>query len=170
MHFEHLRKEQEEMVKQWLHQDYVAKFWYGVGLQNTLKSISRFVNGEETLFTLWIAYDGTTPFGYLTTSKVNFETDHFYAHYLTPSSKAITLDLLIGNRSYLGKGLGHQMIRELLLQKFEHATDVFIDPGVDNPKAIHVYKKAGFQELEEYTPVWDPSSACLLMHLKLFPK
>jgi RimJ/RimL family protein N-acetyltransferase len=167
MHFEPLRKDQEEMLKQWLLQDHVAEFWYGAGLQNALKSISRFVNGEETLFTLWIAYDDTVPFGYLMTSKVDFEIDHLFAKYLYPTSKGITLDLLIGNQSYLGKGLGHEMIRELLRQKFQDATDVFIDPGINNPKAIHVYEKAGFRKLEEYTPEWDPSCPCVLMHLKM---
>jgi aminoglycoside 6'-N-acetyltransferase len=167
MHFETLRKDQEEMLKQWLQQDYVAEYWFGVGLQNTLKSISRFINGEETPFTLWIAYDGDVPFGYLMTSRVDFEKDHLYAKYLNPSSKAITLDLLIGNPSYLGKGFGDVMIRELLLQKFNEATDVFIDPGANNPKAIHVYEKAGFRKLEEYIPEWDPSCPCVLMHLKL---
>ncbi len=167
MHFEILRKDQEEMLKAWLKQDYVAEFWDGVGLQNTLKSISRFVNGEETLFTLWIAYDRTIPFGYLMTSNVDFEKDHLYAKHLSPSSKAITLDLLIGNPSYLGKGFGHRMIQELLQQKFHDVTDVFIDPGVDNPKAIHVYEKAGFRKLEEFIPEWDPSSPCVLMQLKM---
>jgi adenylate kinase family enzyme len=167
MHFEILRKDQEETLKEWLKQDHVAEFWHGVGLQNTLKSISRFVNGEETLFTLWIAYDGTIPFGYLMTSKVDFEKDHLYAKHLNPSSKAITLDLLIGNPSYLGKGFGHRMIRELLQQKFHDVTDVFIDPGVDNPKAIHVYEKAGFRKLEKFIPEWDPSSPCILMQLKM---
>ncbi|MCB1108928.1 MAG: GNAT family N-acetyltransferase [Chlamydiia bacterium] len=165
--FELLKKDQEEMLNKWLHQDYIAEFWHGVGLQNTLKSISRFVNGEETLYTLWIAYDGDIPFGYLMTSKIDFEKDHLYAKYLNPSSKAITLDLLIGNPSYLGRGLGHRMIKELLLQKFPDKTDVFIDPGVDNPKAIHVYEKAGFYKLEEFIPEWEPSCPCVLMHLKI---
>lgn len=167
MHFALLRKDQTDMLKTWLHQDYVAEFWHGIGLQNTLKTISRFVNGEETLFTLWIAYDGTVPFGYLMTSKVDVGKDHLYAKYLNASSKAITLDLLIGNPSYLGKSLGHQMIRELLLQKFCDATDVFIEPSIDNAKAIHVYEKAGFQKLETFLPEWDPLCPCVLMHLKM---
>lgn len=167
MHFKLLTKDHEALVKKWLQQDYVAEFWHGTGLESTYKSIASFIDGKETLFTLWIAYDNATPFGYLMTSKVDFSKDYLYAKYLTPTSKAITLDLLIGNTSYLGKGLGHQMIKELLLQKFSDVTDVFIDPGVNNPKAIHVYEKAGFQKLEEFIPEWDPSSPSLLMHLKM---
>ncbi|MDN3506626.1 MAG: GNAT family N-acetyltransferase [Simkaniaceae bacterium] len=167
IHFENLKKDQDEMVKKWLRQDYVSKFWYGVGLENTFKSISRFVNGEEKLYTLWIAYDGSKPFGYLMVSKVDLEKDQFFARHLSPTSKAITLDLLIGDPDYLGKGLSHQMIRELLLQKYSNMTDVLIDPGTNNSKAIHVYEKAGFKKLEEFTPDWDPSHPCILMHLKM---
>ena len=167
IHFEPLKKDQEEMVKQWLRQDYIAKFWYGVGLENTFKSISRFVNGKETLFALWIAYDGSTPFGYLMVSQVDLEKDQLCAKYLSPKAKAITLDLLIGNPSYLGKGLSHQMIKALLLQKYSDMTDVFIDPGINNSKAIHVYEKVGFKTLEEFIPDWEASHPCLLMHLKM---
>ncbi len=166
IHFKYLRKDQEEMVKQWLSQDYVSEFWNGVGLENTLKSISQFVNGKEDLYTLWIAYAESTPFGYLMVSKVDLAKDNF-ARKLSANSKAITLDLLIGDRFYLGKGLGCRMIRELLLQKYGDRTDVFIDPEINNSKAIHVYEKVGFQKVEEFIPDWDPSCPSLLMHLEM---
>ncbi len=167
MHFEPLKKGQQDLVKGWLKQDYVAKYWYGEGLQNTLNTIERFINDQEILFTLWIAYDGDIPFGYLMTSDVDPEKDHLLAKYCGPKASAITLDLCIGNPTYLGKGLGHIMIQQLLLQKFSSKTDVFIDPSVDNPKAIHVYGKAGFQKREEFVPEWDRTDRCLLMQLKM---
>lgn len=74
---------------------------------------------------------------------------------------------MIGNPSYLDKGLGQKMIKELLLQKFSDITDVFIDPSINNTKAIHVYEKIGFRKLEEFIPDWDTSSSCILMHLKM---
>ena len=167
MYFEELRKDQEEMVKEWLAQDYVAEFWNGVGLENTLKSISRFVNGKETIFTLWIAYDEKTPFAYLMTSTIDPKKDQPHGTYMKPGSSAISLDLLIGNQDYLGKGLSHKMIQEFLLHKFGEMSDVFIDPGTNNPKAIHVYEKAGFVKREEFIPDWDPKHPCLLMQLKM---
>lgn len=170
MHFEKLKKEQKELVTQWLKQKYVAEFWYGIGLQNTLESIENFLTGKQTIFTHWIAYDDEVPFGFLMTSEINFENDSFYAKYLTSSSKAITLDVLIGNPSYLGKGYGQLMIREIIHQKFFDVTDVFIDPEINNLKAIHVYEKAGFCKLKEFIPDWDPSTPCMLMQLKMRDK
>ncbi len=164
--FEHLRKDQVDLVKQWLSQEYVAEYWYGPGLQNTLNSIAKFVNGQETLFTLWIAYDGNIPFAFLMTSKVDLDKDLLYAKYCDSGANAITLDLLIGNPSYLGRGLSHIMIQQLLIQEYSSISDVFIDPGIDNAKAIHVYEKAGFQKCEDFIPEWDPTSPCILMQLR----
>ena len=167
LRFEHLRKEQVDLVIPWFKQDYVAEYWYGTGLQNTLNSIARFVEGQETLYTLWVAYDGDIPFAFLMTSKVDLDKDLLYAKYCGFGTKAITLDLLIGNTSYLGRGLSHIMIQQLLLQEYDTISDVFIDPGIENAKAIHVYEKAGFQKREEFIPEWDRTSPCVLMQLKM---
>ncbi|MBS0586098.1 MAG: GNAT family N-acetyltransferase [Verrucomicrobia bacterium] len=165
MHFEILRKEDEPLVTKWLQEPHVNEFWYGSGLQSTLSSITRFVKEEETLFTIWLAYDDSTPFAYLMTSSINYENDSLYAKYLARDAKAITIDLFIGNKAYLGKGLGKKLLVEILRQKFSDVTDVFIDPSVNNARAIHVYEKVGFQKVEVFIPPWDPSSQCILMHL-----
>ncbi len=166
MHFEHVQIKDIPLLKQWFKQDYIAEFWYGQGLQNTYKSIEKFTKGEPCIFTLWLAYDGETPFGYLMTSQAERE-DAFYLQYLPEGAKAITLDLLIGNRDYLGKGFSHVMIQQLLVQHYTHVDYVFIDPGVSNAKAIHVYEKAGFVSMGEFDPPWERGSPCLLMRLEL---
>ena len=107
---------------------------------------------RKTSFEIWIAYEQDTPFGYLMVAEIHAKKDCLFAKYLSPESKAISLDLLIGNPLYLGKGLGHQMIRELLLQKYYDKTDVFIDPAENNFKAIHVYAKVGFRKLKSLSP------------------
>ncbi len=169
MYFELLKKEQVGMVLEWFKQEHVAQFWNGVGLQNTLKSIETFVSGKETSFHIWIAYEQQIPFAYLKTARIDLEKDPLYAQYCDVEAIAITLDLFIGDTRYLGKGLAHIMIQELLQQKFLHASDIFIDPAVDNPRAIHVYEKAGFKKLEEFIPEWDPTTRCLLMRMKREP-
>ncbi|MCP5469295.1 MAG: GNAT family N-acetyltransferase [Chlamydiales bacterium] len=161
MYFQHLQKTQVGMVKKWLAQDYVAKFWHGQGLQNTLEAIDRFVDGKEKLFTLWIAYKDEIPFAFLMTSNIDPKESHF-CNYC--EEEAISLDLLIGDQHFLGKGLAAPMIQKFVKQ-FD-VRNVFIDPGVENKKAIHVYEKAGFKKLEEFIPEWDPSGRCVLMQLQ----
>lgn len=165
MRFEVLKNGQETLVKDWLKQDYVAKHWYGKGLENTLKTLERFVKGTETLFTLWIAYDADIPFAFLMTSEVGL-SEAPYAEFCSSDTKAITLDLLIGNPSYLGQGLSCPMIQQFLLENFANKTTVFIDPSLENPKAIHVYEKVGFKSVAEYIPDWCPTPH-LMMRLNM---
>ncbi len=72
---------------------------------------------------------------------------------------AITLDLLIGEADYLGKGLSHIVIQEFLLSQFPNVSEVLIDPEATNSHAIHVYEKVGFHHLGRIYPIaQSPSS------------
>lgn len=168
MRFKVIKEDQKEMLKRWFAEDHVREFWYGQGLENTWRSLDLFLRGEETPFSFWIAYDGRNAFGFLIISKVEVETDPLFTKYLTASSTAITLDLLIGETAYLGKGLGAKMIQEIISQQFSDVTKVFIDPRSDHLKMIHICQKVGFQRCEEFPPPWDPSNRCLLMCLDVF--
>ena len=78
----------------------------------------------------------------------------------------ITLDLLIGPEEYLGKGLSASMINQFLSDHYHNTDTVFIDPECTNTKAIHVYKKAGFEKLDQFIASWHPVPHWL-MRLKL---
>jgi RimJ/RimL family protein N-acetyltransferase len=72
------------------------------------------------------------------------------------STEAITIDVLIGEEEFLGRGLAYRMVREFLLKEFSHVDQVFLDPEVANPKAVHVYEKIGFKKLERFVATWHP--------------
>ncbi|MCH9612162.1 MAG: hypothetical protein S4CHLAM102_06460 [Chlamydiia bacterium] len=152
MHFSHLTKEYLPLLKSWFQKPHVAEYWHGQGLQNTLTSIDQFLTSEEAPFTHWIAFHENTPFGYLITAPYE--------------SNGLSVDLLIGDERFLGKGLGTQMIPELITAHFSHIHDIYIDPSLSNSRAIHVYEKVGFVQVEEFTPSWDPEDRCVLMHWK----
>ena len=101
MNFDVVSKKEVELVKQWLKQDYVARYFYGTGLKNTLEDLEKFIIGEESQWTHWLAYHGTTPFAYLMTSTIDPSVGEC-AKYCDSSTVAITLDLLIGDVSYSG--------------------------------------------------------------------
>lgn len=150
----------EQIILQWLDKEHVRPHFYGQGLQNTINGLRKFVKGEECLWDCWIAFCNGEPFGFLMTSTVEeSEAENpksNYAKWIEPGRRMITLDLLIGEEKYLGKGLAARMIREFLLDKFFNASIVFIDPEASNTKAIHVYEKAGFEKLEQFTASTPP--------------
>lgn len=48
------------------------------------------------------------------------------------------------------------MIHEFLISQFSHVTEVLIDPEVSNSRAVHVYKKAGFNIVGQFIATWHP--------------
>lgn len=139
--FRFFQKSDEQMVSDWLHQDYIAEWIHGVGLQNTLNGLTKFSQGQtDTIY--WIGYHEHTPFAFLITSP--------------EGEDAITLDLFICDPKYLGKGLAVPMIKEFLISQFPHVKRVLIDPEATNSRAIYVYEKVGFKIIGEFIASWHP--------------
>jgi len=157
-----VEKQHQEIIRNWLKKEHVKEYFYGQGLENTLRSLDDFVNGtennEDVSWEHWIAYLSDKPFGYLMTSPVKgpYDSSEDYNKWYKEGKETITLDLLIGEEEFLGKGLAHRMIQEFLRNKFSHVSKVLIDPGATNKKAIHVYEKAGFKKAEQFCPDYDP--------------
>lgn len=148
----------------WLKLPHAAEWFYGEGLQNTLNGIDRFVAGSQEA-QYWIGYDKEHPFAFLITSRVEKPVDTL-SKWCAEKGEAITLDLLIGDTDYIGKGLSGKVIRDFLLTEFPTVDQVLIDPELTNTRAIHVYKKAGFVPLAEFIPTHSPHPH-LMMRLEM---
>ena len=60
------------------------------------------------------------------------------------------MDLYIGEKSYLGKGIAVALIKQFLTQYvWQHFEHCFVDADIDNVKAIHAYEKAGFKRIKQ---------------------
>ncbi len=142
------------LIHTWLKQPHVTKWFYGQGLQNTFNHLDEFLQGASQAH-YWLGLDKNHPFAFLITSFVSKPNDE-----LTPwcllNGDVITLDMLIGDENYLGKGLSHLLIKEFLISQFPKVVEVLIDPEATNVKAIHVYQKVGFKILGEFIPSHSP--------------
>lgn len=148
------------LVHNWLALPHVAEWFYGQGLQNTLKHLDDFLHGFS-FCQYWLAYEKDHPFAFFITSSVSKPHDEL-THWCVEEGDAITLDMLIGDTNYLGKGLSHLLIREFLLSQFPHVAEVLIDPETTNTRAIHVYQKVGFKPLGAFTPSHSPNPHCMM--------
>jgi GrpB-like predicted nucleotidyltransferase (UPF0157 family)/RimJ/RimL family protein N-acetyltransferase len=140
-HFAPIKASQKPRILEWLAQDHIKQWIHGVGLQNTLNGIEKFLRGEGTT-TYWIGYDGGHPFAFLITSP--------------EGTDAATLDVFICDSNYIGQGLAAPMIRQFLIDHFSHAKRILIDPEATNTRAIHVYQKVGFKIVREFIASWHP--------------
>jgi len=132
---------QRELIHRWLEQEHIREWLHGVGLQNTLDGLEKFFHGESDT-SYWVGYKDEIPFAFLITSP--------------EGADAITLDLFICDLKFLGRGLAVPMIQQFLLSHFSHVKKVLIDPEATNARAIHVYKKVGFQVIGEFIADWHP--------------
>ncbi|HAT8606294.1 MULTISPECIES: GNAT family N-acetyltransferase [Legionellaceae] len=146
--FKPVSKTQQQLILEWIAQEHINEWLHGDGLKNTIEDLEKFVNDGASWATHWIAYDNETPFAYLITSELEKSNDH--------PDGAATLDLFICRLDYIGKGFAVQMIQEFLISQFSHVSEVLIDPEISNTRAVHVYKKAGFNIIEEFIASWHP--------------
>lgn len=168
--FHLVQKKDHQMILEWLEKPYVKEFYYGPGLKSTLRNLDLYVNGKrhngEYHFDFWIVCFNEKPFGLFMTSPIEgpYDPKDPYNKWFEEGKEIITLDLLIGEEAYLGRGLAKRMIREFLLDKFPNAYKFLIDPEINNKKATHVYEKVGFKKVEEFLPKGHSVPNCM-MHL-----
>jgi len=152
----------KDIILAWFSKDFIKEFYYGDGLQNTLNNLDLYMQGIKTngsyYFDHWVAFINDEPLGFLMTSPITgpYDESDDYNKWYVEKAKSLTLDLLIGNEKYLGKGIAHKMIQRFITDKFSTVDYFLIDPSETNPKAIRVYEKAGFTKKEVFYPSYDP--------------
>ena len=135
------------LLHDWLNRTHVHE-WYDKDKSNTFDEIkSRYlpkILGKQPT-DCYLACDDGKPFGYLQTYRVN-DWPEFGDHIGYDWSTA-SVDLYIGDESYLGKGYGKKMLSQFLRDV------VFVKAGIDtcilgpepeNLRAIAVYKSVGY--------------------------
>lgn len=154
-HFQHVDAEHRSLVHGWLKMPHAAEWFYGQGLKNTIEHLDEFLRGASNA-QYWLAFDRDRPFAFLITSTVQ-KPDDALSRWCIEDGPAITLDMLIGDSDYLGKGLSVLLIKAFLLSQFPEVVEVLIDPEASNSRAVHVYQKAGFKILDEFIPSHSPN-------------
>ena len=73
---------------------------------------------------------------------------------MSKSGHTIGLDFGIGNTKFLGRGLAAQTLEAFMSFYCEFVDPLvdtfFIDPDPNNPRAVRVYSKAGFEKVGTY--------------------
>lgn len=90
------------LVHSWLKQPHVAEWFNGEGLESTLSHLDQFLEGTVS-WQYWLGFDEDHPFAFLITSSVDKPHDPL-GRWCVEEGEAITLDVLIGDPAYLGKG------------------------------------------------------------------
>ncbi|AMP91022.2 GNAT family N-acetyltransferase [Legionella pneumophila] len=156
IHFEKVNHSHQEIIFQWLAEPHMQEFWDNS--QEHKDDIINFMDGRVNpsnyfngVFTYWIGLGDNNPFCFILTAIVNKDDDlpPIWQDNISISGATYSIDFGIGNPTYLGKKLATSTLKlftEFFQKEIDPSADTFfIDPAEHNPRAKHVYEKAGFK-------------------------
>lgn len=132
------------------------------------KTPSSYAEGK---YVYWLARVGGEPYAMLMTIQETLDDDigEEKLSRLSTTGNSYGLDYMIGNCNYFGKGYGARTLSEFVeyfRAYVDPRADTFIiDPSADNPRAKHVYIKAGFEYCCDFIMAGDNSGSGKLHHL-----
>lgn len=148
-------KKDELLIKNWWNSSHVIEFWDTS--PEMWSDFMNYIGGHKGLFDYWIGYYDQKPFCLIMTSvlePVNDPNDPYPIDHIIPwlEPKGINLgfDFMIGEASHLGKGLSYRALRKFMQTEGSSVAAFFIDPASSNAKAIHIYRKAGFEVIANF--------------------
>ena len=160
--FEKAIPEYRKVIFEWLENAHVKEFW-----DNTVEhkqDIIIFMHGRKEpspysngIFDYWVGLFENEPFCLVMTSSLLPMTNlsPLWLEYSSNTGTTCTIDFMIGNEKYVGKKLGAPTLIAFMQYFHKYVkpeTDTFIiDPATNNPKAQHVYEKAGFAVITTFT-------------------
>nr|WP_253308608.1 GNAT family N-acetyltransferase [Rickettsia endosymbiont of Ceutorhynchus assimilis] len=159
IYFEKANLTHKEIIFSWLEEPHIKEFWDNS--HEHREDILNFINGRKQHYfygttNYWIGFINNEPFCFILSDilEKNQDLSDIQRKYMSKSGHTITLDFGIGNKNFFGKGLASSTLESFV--KFYHKSidplsrTFFIDPDENNPRAMHVYSKAGFKQVGEY--------------------
>lgn len=182
--FDRVSPKYVDTIFQWLSEAHMQEFWdnsqehkddiliYSRGR----KEPSPYFNG---IFEYWVGSINNEPYCLLLTSKVVEDSTcpEIWKKHISVTGTTYSIDFGIGNVKFLGKGLA-ALTLETFTNFFQRTIDTnadtfFIDPDENNPKARHVYEKAGFifvGKFKQKGQYWDFSGDSTCLMVKKLPR
>lgn len=158
--FEKATLEHIDTIFAWLNEPHMVEFWDNT--QAHRDDILNFVHHRKQHYfygttQYWVGFIDQEPFCFLLTDRFLADQEDLsdvHRKYLSTAGHTVGLDFGIGNTERLGQGLAAPTLAAFVHfyhEQIDPLTDTFfIDPNQNNPRAQHVYQKAGFELVGEF--------------------
>lgn len=140
------------LIKSWWTKPHVMEFWDNS--PEMWQNVENYFQGSKDLFDYWLGYLNGTPFALIMASEIdkNIPTTDLYYPHLDPKGLTMSLDFMIGEEAYLGKGFAPLTLKAFAQFLYEQGvTNLLIDPEIKNHRAVNAYQKAGFEIITTFT-------------------
>lgn len=150
----------QSLILDWLEEPHMKEFWDNS--QEHRDDILNFIHKRKQYYFLgttkyWIGFVDDQPFCFILTDQILPDEEGLSELYKTQLSKighTISLDFGIGNKAFVGKGLAAPTLIAFMVfyqANMDPKADTFyIGTDEHNPRAHHVFEKAGFLKVGEY--------------------
>lgn len=157
IYFEKASLNHVDVIFRWLAEPHVMEFWDNSAEHK--EDILNFIHGRKQHYfagttKYWVGYIDDEPYCFILSDileKQQSDLSELHKKNMSQSGVAIALDFGIGSKKYLGKGLAAPTLQKFIRfykQSIDPLADTFfIDPDVNNSRAMCVYRKAGFKEV-----------------------
>ena len=161
IYFEKATLAHKDLIFGWLEEPHMKEFWDNS--QEHKDDILNFINGKKQHYfygttMYWVGFLDDQPYCFLLTDQIRIDQEDvtdLHKAQLSKIGNTISIDFGIGNKTFLGKGLAAPTLKAFV--EFynayidPNADTFFIDPNDNNPRAKHVYEKAGFRVVDKFT-------------------
>jgi RimJ/RimL family protein N-acetyltransferase len=139
-----------DLVKAWWNKEHVKPFWDNS--PEMWQNCENYLKGHKDIFDYWIGYYDNQAFCLFMTSFMDLKAPSVYFPYYAKSGDTWSIDFMIGNENFLGKGFSHFALREFINKLPTQVKAILIDPDCTNENAVKAYKKAGFEIVGDFMP------------------
>ncbi|MGH2485590.1 MAG: GNAT family N-acetyltransferase [Ktedonobacterales bacterium] len=151
--FRPLRLDDLQRMFAWRSAEHVSRWWHPITYEELAAECAELVSGVEPVYPLLMLYDGQ-PIGFVQWYRLwndGVVITPSYARLPPPiTHTTAAIDLFIGERRYLYRGLGSVVVQALLRKHIFSEPDItgcMISPDPQNTAAVRAYAKAGFHYL-----------------------
>lgn len=139
------------LIHAWWHEQHVKEFWDNSS--QMWENVENYLdNGVKNLFDYWLGFYDGIAFALVMSSEIDITKTSVYQSHCPKEGRTYTIDFMIGEKTYLGKGLAPATLQTFMACCPADVVNFLIDPASSNARAVHVYHKAGFREIERFTP------------------
>ena len=132
-----------ELLASWLKKDYILKWYHDA--DDWLAEINE-RNGAYSWIHHFIVMDYTTPIGFCQYYDCYHARNMEDWYSVNTPGETFSIDYLIGDEAYLGKGYGKSIVRILsdTIQSTENAKRIIVQPEIENHASNHVLMANGY--------------------------